>query len=137
MAYAEPSTSTTAAAPALRLGLRARWRAAREARMVSPHARRRLAENIEDAIVRAELPSGRFTAVVPVSLEAARGARSALLDLAERLRAPRPADPDGVRMAHKLLVDGSGPLYAPREPGELRHAALRALWALDRRGDTG
>jgi hypothetical protein len=137
MAYAEPASSTTIAAPTLRVGLRARWRAAREARMVSPRARRRLAENLEDAVQRAELPRVRFTAVVPVSLDAARGARSALLDLAERLRAPRPVDPAGVRMAHTLLVDGSGPLYVPLEPGELRHAALRALWALDRRSATG
>jgi hypothetical protein len=137
MAYAEPSSTTTAEARTLGLGLRARWRAAREARMVSPRARRRLAEDLEEAVFRAERPTAPFSAVVPVSLDAARGARCALLDLAERLRAPRPVDPNGVRMARKLLVDGAGPLYVPLEPGELRHAARRALWALDRRSDTG
>ena len=60
-----------------------------------------------------------------------RQARGVLLDLAERLRAPRPVDPDGVRLARELLVDGCGPLYAPAEPGHLRAAALRALRALD------
>ena len=34
-------------------------------------------------------------------------------------RAPRPVDPDGVRLARELLVDGCGPLYAPAEPGDL------------------
>jgi hypothetical protein len=45
MAYAEPSSSTKVAGPStkvagppLRLGLRARWRATREARMASPRA---------------------------------------------------------------------------------------------------
>jgi hypothetical protein len=137
MAYAELSSSTRVAEPTLRLGLRARWRAAHEARMASPRARRRLAEGLEEAVFRADRPTAPFSAVVPVSLDAARGARSALLDLAERLRAPRPVDPAGVRMAHTLLVDGSGPLYVPLEPGELRHAALRVLWALDRRSATG
>jgi hypothetical protein len=136
MAYAEPS-STTVAPPALHVSLRARWRASREARMASPRVRRRLAEDLEAAVVRAERPVARFSAVVPVSVDAARGARGALLDLAERLRSPRPADPTGVRLARRLLVDGSGPLYVPLEPGELRHAALQALWALDRRRAAG
>ncbi len=102
--------------------------------MVSAHARTRLAERLEDAIVRADRPHGRFSAVVPVSRVAVHQARGALLDLAERLRAPRPVDPDGVRLAHQLLVDGAGPLYVPAEPGELRAAALRALGALDAHG---
>jgi hypothetical protein len=137
MAYGEASSTTNVAPPKFRLGLRARWRAAREARMTSPLARQRLAEDLEAAVASAERPAAPFSAAVPVSADAARGARSALLDLAERLRAPRPADPVGVRMARKLLVDGTGPLYVPLEPGELRHAALRAMWALDRRSATG
>jgi hypothetical protein len=122
------------ASSALRLGLRARLRAAREVRMVSAHARTRLAERLEDVIARADRPYGRFSAVVPVSGAAVHQARGALLDLAERLRAPRPVDPDGVRLAHQLLVDGAGPLYVPAEPGELRAATLRALRALDAHG---
>jgi hypothetical protein len=138
VAYAERSSSTTVAMePTLRLGLRARWRADREARMVGPPARRRLAEDLEEAVFRAARPTAPFSAAVPISLDAARGARNALLDLAERLRAPRPVDATGVRMVRALLVDGTGPLYVPLEPGELRHAALRALWALDRRSATG
>jgi hypothetical protein len=105
--------------------------------MVSASARRRLAEDIEEAVTRASGPQVGYTAAVPVSRDAASGARGALLDLAERLRAPRPVDPAGVRLVRTLLVDGAGPLYVPQEPGELRGAALRALDALDRRGAIG
>ena len=119
----------------LRLGLRARVRAAREARMASEHSRRRLAGQLENAIARAEQRYTPFSAAIPVCHEAAAGdARGVLLDLAERLRAPRPVDPDGVRLARELLVDGCGPLYAPAEPGDLQAAALRALRALDAHG---
>ena len=119
----------------LRLGLRARVRAAREARMASEHSRRRLAGQLENTIARAEQRYTPFSAAIPVCHEAAAGdARAVLLDLAERLRAPRPVDPDGVRLARELLVDGCGPLYAPAEPGDLRAAALRALRALDAHG---
>jgi hypothetical protein len=124
-------------APAPRVGLRARWRAMREARMVSERARRRLAQGIERAVTRAAGPPPFYTAVVPVAREATGEARDALLDLAERLRAPRPVSPEGVLLARALLLDGAGPLFAPGEPGELRGAALRALWALDRRDASG
>jgi hypothetical protein len=132
MGYA-PTRDIDASNP-LRLGLRVRLRAAREARMASAGARTRLAERLEQAIARADRPHARFSAAVPVSRAAVNHARSALLDLAERLRAPRPVDPAGVRMAHQLLVDGAGPLYVAAEPGELRAATLVALRALDAHG---
>ncbi|HKE81474.1 MAG TPA: hypothetical protein VKB54_19300 [Solirubrobacteraceae bacterium] len=128
MAYVHPSTSS------IHLGLRARLRATREARMASPHARGRLAEQLERAIARATEPRRRFTAAIPVAGEAAGEARGPLLDLAERLRRPRPVDPEGVRLARRLLVDGTGPLYVHGAHGELRAAALRALGALDGHG---
>jgi hypothetical protein len=127
--------STSIAPPSVRLGLRARWRAAREARLASERVRRRLADRIEEAIARSGTPPSPLSAGVPIARAAAGEARSALLDLAERLRSPRPVNPDGVRVARALLVDGGGPLYVPQEPGELRAAALQALDALDdRRG---
>jgi hypothetical protein len=107
------------------------WRAARDARMARPAARRRLAEDLEQAIERAERRPAPFSSAIPVNHQAVREARSALLDLAERLRAPRAVDPAGVRLAHTLLTDGGGPLYVDGEPGDLRAAALRALFALD------
>jgi hypothetical protein len=135
MAYAP--TRTVEAPSVLHLGLRARLRATREARMVSAHARARLAGHLEDAIARADRPSAPFSASVPVCRPAVSQARGALLDLAERLRAPRRVDPDGVRLARRLLVDGAGPLYVAAEPGELRAAALEALRALDAHGAGG
>jgi hypothetical protein len=132
MGYAQ--TQTADATSVLRLGLRARLGAVREARMVSAHARTRLAKRLEDAIARADRPPARFSAAVPVSRGAVLEARGALLDLAERLRAPRPVYPDGVRLARQLLVDGAGPLYVPTERGDLRAAALLALGALDAHG---
>jgi hypothetical protein len=128
-------TARFRAAPTMRLGLRPRLCAARAARMASERSRQRLAGQLEHAIARAEQRYTPFSAAIPVCHVAAAGeARSALLDLAERLRAPRPVDPDGVRLARELLVDGAGPLYAPAEPGDLRAAALRALRALDAHG---
>jgi hypothetical protein len=135
MAYAP--TRTVEASSVLRLGLRARLRAAREARMVSAQGRARLAGHLEDAIARAERPHSPFSATVAVCRAAVREARGALLDLAERLRGPRPVAPAGVRLAQELLVDGAGPLYVPAHRGELRAAALQALGALDAHGAGG
>jgi hypothetical protein len=135
MAYAPARTLEAPSAP--RPGLRARLRAAREARMVSAHGRARLAGHLEDAIARADHPYSPFSATVPVSREAVHEARGALLDLAERLRGPRPVAPTGVRLAQELLVDGAGPLYVPAHHGELRAAALQALGALDAHGAGG
>ncbi|MGZ4270386.1 MAG: hypothetical protein ACXVFN_20525 [Solirubrobacteraceae bacterium] len=108
-----------------------RLRERRQLRLASLHARTRLAEHIEEAVDRADRPHSPFSASVPVCREAVDEARAALLDLAERLRAPRPVDPEGVRLARELLVDGAGPLYVPAWRGALNAAALRALRALD------
>ena len=131
MAHAETRSLEATRVP--RLGLRARLRAVREARMVSERSRRRLAEYFENAVARAEQPSAPFSSVIPVCDEARGAARGALLDLAERLRARR-ADPNGVQLARRLLHDGAGPLYVPAEPGELRAAVLQALEAMDAHG---
>ena len=137
VAYAPTRDNIERSRP-LRLGLGARLRAVREARMASERSRRRLAKDLENAVARAEDGYTPFSAAVPVYHAAAAGeARRALLDLAERLRRPRPVDPDGVRLARALLVDGLGPLYAPAEPGDLQAAALRALRALDGHGPRG
>jgi hypothetical protein len=133
MAYAH--TRDVDVSSVLRLGLRARLRAVREARRASEPSRRRLARNLENAVASAERRHTPLSAAVPVCDAAAAGdARAALLDLAERLRAPRPVDPEGVRLARQLLVDGAGPLYAPVHSGDLRAAALRALATLDGHG---
>jgi hypothetical protein len=93
-----------------------------------------MAESLENAVARAQDRRVQFTAAVPISREAAGEARAALLDLAERLRAPRHVSPDGVQRVGSLLVDGTGPLYWPDGRGELRAATLAALAALDGHG---
>jgi hypothetical protein len=132
MGYAPPPAVDVA--PTLRLGLRARLRAVREARMVSADARTRLAKHLEHAVAQADRPYTPFSAAVPVCGPAVHHARGVLLDLAERLRAPRRVDPEGVRLARRLLVDGAGPLYVPVRHADLRAAALRALRTLDEHG---
>jgi hypothetical protein len=107
----------------------ARIRALRARAPGSTRRRRRYAERVEKVV---EPKSSRpvLTAVVPVSPEASGPARGALLDLAERLRQPRPVRSEGLAMVRSLLCDGAGPLYCG-EPGELSKAALIALQALD------
>jgi len=56
-----------------------------------------------------------------------------LLDVAERLRQPRPVRPEGLALVRALLCDGAGPLYYG-EPGDLRAAARTVLLALDSDG---
>ena len=132
MAYAEMRSAEASPVPAL--GLLARLRAVHEARMTSERSRRRLAQDFENAVARADQRYLPLSAAIPVCRAAAGEARSVLLDLAERLRAPRRVDPSGVRLARHLLHDGAGPLYAPGEPGELRAAVMQALRALDAHG---
>jgi hypothetical protein len=67
--------------------------------------RRRYAASLEHAVDRAGAPRPVLSAAVPVSPEAAG-------------------------RAHRLLCDGAGPLYYGG-PGELRHAAITALQALE------
>jgi hypothetical protein len=122
----EPQPVDTAI-PALSL---ARLRSLRAARAGSDRARRRYADGLENAVERGRDVRTSFTAAVPVSHEASGPARDALLDVAERLRQPRPVCPEGVARVRRLLTDGGGPLYYGA-PGELRAAAILALSALD------
>jgi hypothetical protein len=93
--------------------------------------RRRYADGLEAAVERAQETRRQWSAEVPVTREAAGDARGALLDVAERLRQPRPVRPEGVDEVGRLLTDGAGPLYYRGLPGDLRAAAMLALLALD------
>jgi hypothetical protein len=102
----------------------------------SPRRRARLASALEAAVEKAEHPAPAVSSAVPVRRTAVRGARSELLDLAERLRQPRPVDPAGVRLARELLTDGASPLYVGNgDTVQLREWARHALRTLD--GDGG
>ena len=91
---------------------------------------RRYAEGLESAVERSARPRPPLTAVVPVSREAAGDARGVLLDIAERLRQPRPVRPEGLTQVRRLLTDGAGPLYYGH-PGDLRGRSMLILLALD------
>lgn len=96
-----------------------------------PGVRRRLAEALERAVDSAHRPRRPLTPTVPVDPEAGTLARAALLDLAERLRQPRPVTLAGMRMVHALVTNGAGPLYVTRWAGQLETAAERALQHLN------
>ena len=119
-AFGHPTTSATAR-------LR-RWWAADRRMTTAQRRRRRYAEGLEHAVERADRP-WPFTAAVPVSREATEGARAPLLDIAERLRQPRPVTGEGLAAVRRLLTDGAGPLYYG-PPGELRRVAQATLAAL-------
>lgn len=107
------------------LGFATAQRLPREIRL-----RRRYAEGLEQAVERAGRGGSPFSAAVPVSREAGGAARAALLDLAERLRQPRPVTGYGLLQVRRLLTDGAGPLYTGA-PGQLQLQALAALVALE------
>lgn len=55
----------------------------------------------------------------------------ALLDLANRLEAPRPAEAMGVALAKMLVADANSPLAVGAEPGTLHTVVGLATVALD------
>ena len=89
-----------------------------------------LARSIRRAVASAENEHSPLTAVVPVDKAAILEARPALLALADDLEEIRDPDPRGIELTLELLRDGSGPLYRPWRPEELRGAAERARRAL-------
>jgi hypothetical protein len=101
--------------------------ALRAGQLVDARLRRRLARSLRRAI---ESGWERRGTGVPVSRAAVVEARPALLALADDLVELRAPAPRGVALALQLLTDGTGPLYRPWTPGELRHAAEAARHAL-------
>ena len=84
--------------------------------------------SLEDAIARADRPHSPSAPRVPVRREAAREARAALLELAERLRGPRPVDPRGVRSRRNCSSTAPDPLYVAgrsRRPARCRPPGAR------------
>ena len=106
MAYAQ--ARDVDASRVLRLGLRARLRAAREARMASEHSRRRLAGQLEHAIARAERRYTPFSAAIPVCHAAAAGERAQASCSTSPSACARRArsTPTACALARELLVDG-------------------------------
>ena len=73
-------------------------------------------------------PAGRWR-VVPVRNRVG-SARSEITELVAVLCSPEPVAPAGVAMAHLLLKDGCGPLYAPATECSFNAAVQRCLDAL-------
>ena len=103
-------------------------RAARAQRLTSPRFRLRVAQGLVNAVGRA--PDSRasvvFSAAIPVQAAQVREARGEIERLVTDLRDPGPARAQGVALAHRLLTDGAGPLFAPAPSGTLRSAAWTA-----------
>jgi hypothetical protein len=111
---------------ASRPGWRAAWRARQ---LTKDRTRRRLATGLTRAVADAESQRQAVGAAIPVRRQAVLNCRRELLELAERLCAPRPAYAQGVAMAAELLSDACSPLY--QAGGDLRGAVGAALAALD------
>ena len=73
-----------------------------------------LADRLEELTSEAEAPHRRMSHV-PVRWSAVRTAIPQLRLLAERLRQPEGANPQGIARAFLLIIDGTSPLYAPDE----------------------
>ncbi len=104
----------------------------RAAQLTAQSARRRLSAAFRDAVRDAEWPKRRrgLSPRVPVNRRAVLACRAQLEELADRLVAVEHPRPRGVAIAHWLLVDGAGPLYARARPEQLDnviHTAQRAL----------
>jgi hypothetical protein len=104
----------------------------RAQRVCSRRRRERLASAIEHVLAEAETDAGppSLSAAAPVAHESVMAARTALLDLARRLRAPAPVDPQGVLLVRRLLSDPAGPLATPSSEGSLEQAVRHARAAL-------
>ncbi len=105
--------------------------ALRARRLTSLSRRRSLAETINRIVREAhEGPRGSYLRIAPASRRVV-AAREELSRLAHLLAEPGPVATSGVAQASLLLTDGTGPLYNPRSPGDLRASAERAIESLN------
>lgn len=106
--------------------------ALRAARLVRERNRRGLARCLRLTIWEAEAGvSALRVSPRPVCRAAVLTDRDALLSLTERLESPRPAGPEGVAIAERLLNDLRSPLFVWAEPGTIRRLARLAAAAMD------
>lgn len=112
--------------PAQLVGWRNAWRLRR---LTQDRTRQRLASGLLRVIEDAEASPGGISSAIPVQRRAVPGCRGELLDLADRLRSPRPAYAQGVELVQSLLTEAASPLY--QADGDLAAAVTTALAALD------
>jgi hypothetical protein len=99
--------------------------------LVSPAARRRLADALRNVVERAALPRPP-TIAVPLACASVRANSGLLLALAARLDSDDPVEPRGAALARQLLTDGASPLYEPASPLRLEDEVEATLIALRR-----
>jgi hypothetical protein len=109
--------------------------ALRELQLSAPREREKAARGLEQVLAETDQPRRGLTASLPIHRAAVVVARSALLQLAAKLRSDEAVDPRGVALASRLLTDGASPLYLPSPEDRGDHEALyrearRALIAL-------
>ena len=104
--------------------------ALRAGQLSRPSYRRLLSHGLARVVAAAERdPAAARKA--PVNRVAVRGARAELEAVAERLGAAGPVGVRGVARVSGLLTDGTGPLYQPSRPDQLRDELRAVLGALD------
>jgi hypothetical protein len=101
--------------------------ALRAGQLIDPRMRARLARSLRRTIERGWQRRGSG---VPVSRAAVVEAQPSLRALADELVDAHAPSSRGVALTLLLLTDGTGPLYRPWTPGELRDAVEAARHAL-------
>lgn len=102
--------------------------AARAALLTSPRTRSELADGLELLLASAKEPPRRRLALPRHDSILANS--NTLRELAALLRSPRPLYAPGIALVHRLLTDGTGPLYLSRDGAALEcelEAARAAL----------
>jgi hypothetical protein len=99
-------------------------------RLCEPAQRRLVARSLVRIVAAADEPTGHRLRV-PVCRPAVRRARAELAAVVGRLTASGPVDVHGVARLRTLLADGTGPLYRPAPPEQLRNELTAVLDALD------
>jgi hypothetical protein len=106
--------------------------ALRATQLTERAARRRLSAAFRAALEESQRPMRRrgLSPRVPLNRRAVLDCRSQLEALADRLVVAEHPRPRGVAIAHLLLVDGAGPLYARSRAEQLPHVIHTADRAL-------
>ena len=107
--------------------------ALREAQLVAPGERARLARRFEEVLAARPLERG-LSSSIPIDTRAVQVARPVLAELIAGLRSAETVEPRGVVLARRLLTDATSPLYgqssAPEGADRLWYESLSVLFAL-------
>lgn len=105
--------------------------AARARALVTPRARRALADNWEHLLLTSHRPVRGLSGRAPICRERVHRAEPEIQALIAALRATGPLPARGVAIAMTLIADGSGPIYNPNVHDDLEATARLAISHLD------